>query len=278
MGSFYLPRDGWFIYYDSGFHGQFLYRVPADEAVALFPKVVEKLRNAPPGLLRPHVEKGFQAWLQSGADPNDAAGFLKKIHEADLDRARARGQKQYEYVLSEEAYFDERWKRVNRYHWNVWFEFLFLSGLIVFATWPWLRGAGRVRCAVHLGLTPILFCVPYWLGYAPLTCTSAGPGGGVLYPWLLLPFKALPWSELDTLILRNLPRVLEPLSQTPGPMLSISGGGCVGPVGATLLGLVVAAVVIGGPPAIDWLERRSKRSSPPQQTPRENPTERPSAP
>ena len=37
------------------------------------------------------------------------------------------------------------------------------------------------------------------------------------------------------MILRNLPRVLEPLSQTPGPMMVMSRFGAVGPVVAEAL-------------------------------------------
>jgi hypothetical protein len=115
----------------------------------------------------------------------------------------------------------------------------------VFAAWPWLRGAGPARWAVHLGLVPLLFFLPYWLGYAQLTFTSAGPSGGILYPELLSHFRGLPWTGLDTAVLRVLPQVLEPLSQTPGPMLSLTNFGGVGPVAGTVLSLLVGGMVLG---------------------------------
>ena len=257
IGSFYLPRDGWFIYYDQGFHGQDLRRVPASDAIALFPKLVEKLRSAPPGLLHPDVETGFQKWLATSGNPSDAAGFLARVHEARLNRARAQNQQSYVRALSREEDFDERWERVRRYHWNVRFEFAFFTALILFAAWPWLRGAGRTRCAIHLGLVPTLYCLPFWLGYAQFTLTSAGPSGGVLYPFLLYLLHGLPWSDLDTMILRNLP---QPLSQTPGPMMSISGRGGVGPVATMALGLVVFAALNWGPVLFRYLKTR--RSNP----------------
>src|SRR5438876_364621 len=92
-------------------------------------------------------------------------------------------------------------------------------------------------------LLPILFFLPYWLGYAQLTFTSAGPSSGVLYPWLLVWFRGLPWTSLDTTIVRSLPQILEPLSQTPGPMLSLTFFGGVGPVAATVMGVILGLAV-----------------------------------
>src|SRR5438067_304339 len=115
----------------------------------------------------------------------------------------------------------ERWERVRRYDWSASGEFVYLSALVVFAAWPWLRNGRPLRWAVHLGLVPVLLFLPYWLGYAGFTFTSAGPSGGVLYPWLIVWFGRLPWTALDTAIVSRLPPVLEPYSQTPGPMLSL---------------------------------------------------------
>ena len=253
-GSFHRPRDGWFLYYAVGFHGQPVFRVDPAAVEALFPKIVERLRNAPPGRLRSDVEVGFREWDQTGAD--GVAGLLKKIEDARTARIRRDNPKRNYSPDDREREFDEQWTRANRYSWNLWFEFLFLAGLIVFAAWPWLRSAGRVRWAIHLGLTPMLLCLPYWLGYAPLTFTSAETSGGVLYPWLLRPFAGLPWSEIDTSLLRALPKPLEPLSQVPGPMLSLSGFGSVGPTAMLVIGAGVAVVVLWGPKAVRRLIRQ----------------------
>jgi hypothetical protein len=244
---YYLPRDGWFIYYDQGFHGQFLRRVPAADAQALFPKVVERLRNAPPDVLRDDVETGFREWEQSGAGPNDAAGLLVKIREAWLDRLLRSDPSLYQYVLPEEDDFTDRWNRIQRFHWNLWFEFAFFTLVILVAAWPWLRNARRWQWAVHLALLPPLFCLPFWLGYAPLTFTSAGDQEVVLYPWLVRSLGGLPRSQLDPIIYRALPKPLEPLSQTTGPMLSLSGFGPPGPVIITLIGLLLGLAVGFGP-------------------------------
>jgi hypothetical protein len=254
-GGSYQPRDGWFLYYVQGFHGQFLYRVSSAEALALFPAVVRKLQGAPPGALDADVEVGLREWLRADPGRTDAALLLAKLREARLARLQQTHPELHDYVLAEEDDFGKRWERAGRYAWNLVFEFVFLAGLILFAAWPWLRGGGPTRWAIHLGLLPLLFFLPFWLGYARLTFTSAGPSGGVLYPWLLSPFRGLGWTALDTAIVRRLPQVLEPLSQTPGPMLSLSGFGAVGPVAATVMSIVLGGLVFGAGEAL----RRARR-------------------
>jgi len=65
-------------------------------------------------------------------------------------------------------------------------------------------------------------------------------------------------SELDTTILRNLP---QPLSQTPGPMMSISGRGGVGPVATVVLGPVVFVAINWGPVLFRYLTTRRTNPS-----------------
>ena len=249
FAGFYQPRDGWSIYYVQGMHGRFLYRVKEQDAAALFPTVVAKLEHAPPGALVPDVEAGVREWLSSDPDRADIHFLLAKLREALLNRLHEENARSYQYVLAEEEDFGERWERVKRYHWNVVSEALFFAGLIVFAAWPWLRGGGYLRWAVHLGLVPPLFFLPFWLGYARLSFTSAGPIGGALYPVLIARFRGfLSWTALDTMIVRNFPQVLEPLSQASGPMLSLSGGRAVGPVATVVMSggilLIIAAIKI----------------------------------
>jgi hypothetical protein len=252
---FYLPRDGWYISYDQGIHGQLLYRAPAADVEALFPKVVDRLRRAPPGALYPDVETGFREWEHSGAAPDDVVGFLVRLREARLARLKQEDLQLYQHVLPQEDEFNDRWRRVGRFRWNLWFEFAYLTGLILFAAWPWLRAAGRWRWAAHVALLPPLVCLPYWLGYAPLTFTSAGGGDAVLYPRVIGVLRGLPWSELDSAILRAGPKPLEPLAQTPGPMMAISGFGAPGPVAVTVLGLLAGLAVLGVTEAVRRRER-----------------------
>jgi hypothetical protein len=79
-----------------------------------------------------------------------------------------------------------------------------------------------------------------------------------LYPVLIAQFRGLlPWTSLDTTIVKSLPQLLEPLSQTTGPMLSLSGGGAVGPVAALIMSggilLSVAALKIFAARRSDFL-------------------------
>jgi hypothetical protein len=87
-----------------------------------------------------------------------------------------------------------------------------------------------------------LFCLPYWLGYAPLTFSSA-PSGGVLYPGLLRCIGPLLWTAADSFIIKNLPQPLELLAQSPGPMLAIASMGGLGPVAVTAIGIGIGAVI-----------------------------------
>src|SRR5439155_25141751 len=101
-------------------------------------------------------------------------GFLTRIHEAHLDRVHKENIDLFQFVSESERAFEERWRRIQRYHLNVIFEFLYLSALVLVIAWPWLRAAGPKRWALHCGLLPVLFFLPLWTGYAQLTFTSAG--------------------------------------------------------------------------------------------------------
>jgi hypothetical protein len=259
LGRTYPPRDGWFLYYRQDFHGQTLYRVPAEEALADFPRVLRALGRAQPSTLPVPATRGFRRWAEQDPDESDAEGFLAAIHDSWRDYLRERNPGSAENLRDEEAAFAERWERVRRYEWNVWGEFVYLSALVVFAAWPWLRSGGPLRWAVHLGLVPALLFLPYWLGYAAFTFTSAGPSGGVLYPWLIVWFRRLPWTALDTALVSRLPPVLEPYAQTPGPMLSLSGTGGVGPVAALGLGLLIGALAYIGRLALTPPRRSGER-------------------
>jgi hypothetical protein len=242
-GRSYLPRDGWFIYAVQGGHGEFLYRVKAADAEADFPRILQRLQAAPPGALWPDVEDGYRAWVRTNPDPSDAMGLLARIREARLARLHQEDINLFQHEHARDASFNERWRRIQQYSLNIIFEFLYLFFLIVFAAWPWLRNGGLVRWALHFTLLPFLFFLPFWLGYAPFTFTSAGPTGGVIYPWLVVQFRGGTWTSADTFIVRLLPRVLEPLSQTPGPMLSLSGGGAVGPFAVAIMGLALGFAI-----------------------------------
>jgi len=105
------------------------------------------------------------------------------------------------------------------------------------------RDRGWRSWAIHLGLLPMLFLLPVYLGYATFSFTSAGPSGGVLYPWLLSGFFGGRCNEWDRQILSHLPKILEPLSAPIGMPLSLSGMGMPGPTTMVIAGLVIALLV-----------------------------------
>ena len=131
------------------------------------------------------------------------------------------------------------------------FEIVWLSGVIVLCSLPWLRSWGRIGWAVCLAVLPTILFLPYFFGYAPFTFTSAFPVGGVVYSyvlqWASIPFWLIGFdrTRLDTLILDGLPKVLEPLSQLPGPMMSLSGGAPAGPVAVGVFGIVLGLTLLG---------------------------------
>jgi hypothetical protein len=241
-GGVYPPREGWCIYYWQGFHGQGLSKVPAGAVEATLPEALEALEAAPPASLPAHVKEGLRAWRQLDPAARDAVALLGAMREARHDALLETAPHQLATRLEWEEECNRRWEQARRYRWNVAGEFAFATALVFFAAWPWLRNAGRWRWAIHLGLLPVLLLLPYWLGYAYLTFTSAGPNAGPLYPWLISFFRRLPFTRLDATILRALPRALAPWSLSPGPMLSLSSQGAPGPCPTALLGLCLGAL------------------------------------
>ena len=240
----YPPREGYFAYMADGgmmwIHGIPEYYVAEATALADFPAVVralaagEHLDEERP-LQSKIVNEGYRAWLIANPERDDAFALLASIraawldHWQQLDRSRPGfDYSAYRSHIEAETDFDERWERAKLWPANVVGEFAYLSFLIVFAAWPWLRNSRPWRWGFPLGLLPVLLFLPYWFGYARLTFTSADRSGGALYPELIRPFRGLPWTGFDTWALRKVPRFLSDYSQSPGPMLAISGMGGVG--------------------------------------------------
>jgi hypothetical protein len=241
----YPPRDGWFIYYHQGFHGQFLFKVRDSDAASYFPRALQRLESPLELEKTPtDVQAGYKAWLVKDPTRSDAILFLALARESNLSRFQRESAKIYKHAVAADEEFDVRWRRINRYWLTVLFEFLYFGGLIVFAFWPWLRSPGRWRWALHLGLLPVLLFLPYFMGYATMTFTSAGPSGGALYPWIIIWFGGLnhSWTSLDEPVLKHMPTLLAPIAQSSGPWLSLSGGG-PGPVAIAIMGLIAAALV-----------------------------------
>ncbi len=250
MGGVYPPRDGWYIYYVQGLHSQILYRLPRRLAVADFGEVVRTIKARANEKDPPTKLMLATAVLEQDRPPPEltAEQFLSLLHAERLKSLRNKGKSAYDYAISEDQAFEERWARTRRYWANICFECVYFSGLSLFALWPWLRAKRSAwSWSLHLGSLPLLLMLPFYCGYAPWTFTSAGPGGGVLYPWVISWFRGFPvWTSADQWVLQNFPKVLEPLSQILGPWHVISGTGTLGPVIAVALGAVVGVSVFVG--------------------------------
>jgi hypothetical protein len=248
MGEAYTPREGWFVYYDQSLHDQHLFRVGVAAVAATLPDTLARLERAVKNDECPgYVARGFHAW-QNG-NPNerdDPAALLAHIRTARLAELGAQDSTRYGGFLIEEEFFEVRWRRFTRYWLNAVFEFCFLFGLTFFAVGPWTRFTNASTLALRCALVPFLFFLPYFLGYATWTFTSRGPSGGILYPWLLAPFRNLHgWcGDEEWVLLEIFPSWLVALSQPNGSFLSISGLGYVGPFTVLTLGLGLAILVL----------------------------------
>jgi hypothetical protein len=243
VGRMYPPAGGWYFYWRQGFERAFYFKVARRDVAAGFPEVVAKLDAAQQaGTLPPAVSVGFRRWKQAGPE---AAGdydlLLTNIRGAWFDALDAQRQKGWREA---ETDFQEHWNRANRYWLNGLLEFLYLSTVVVFAAWPWLRRKGAWARSIHLGLAPLLLFVPYFLGYAQWAF-AVGPSGGILYPWVigLTPRFSL-WTSLDDWFYRVVRQVLQPLSQDTGSAVGVSGG-VAGPVSIIPTCFLFAGLAVG---------------------------------
>jgi hypothetical protein len=255
------PINGWFLYTSDNMHGSDFYRVPEADVLADFPKSVRQL-DGPNEVVPEWGEAGFWDWEKD--DPQKANPLLLLLHlrEAHLDW----WMKHHPEGLASQTQRDvdlglALW-RMNLFPLVQLAEWAYLSALLVFAAWPWLRNAGRGRWAVHVALLPPLLLLPYYLGYCAWNYTSAGPGGGVVYPFLLDLCRPLPWTPFDKALVQHVPQVLAPLTGPVGPMLSLSGRRSAGPSAVISLGLGLGAMAFGLGTLFRWLRQ------PPEPRPR----------
>jgi hypothetical protein len=235
------PVNGWFVYCSQHMHGCDFYRVPQAEVLAAFPKGVEELR-AESVFVPEWSAEGFAGWAKADPEGTDPKLLLTHLQSARLqwwisNHPESLGYVQQDFNLGMAVQRMGDFRLVQLMEWS------YLSALIVFAAWPWIRNRRRWTWAIHAALVPPLLFLPYFLGYCSWTYTSAGPGGGVVYPFVLDACRALPWTSLDNALIRYVPQILDPLTGPLGPMFSISGGRRAGPVAVVCVGLVLGAAV-----------------------------------
>lgn len=249
-GSIYPPIDGGLVYYVQTHHQQYLFRLPVEEADAYLSDVQRELDTGRDYLhepIDPDVQTGYRRWLETTSKgARNALTLASQISAARRERLKAEQPEQYRIERREERFFRHRWARAQRVWLTVAFEATWLTAWILFTAWPWIRRASPARCALHLGLSPVLLALPLYLGYAPYTFTF-GPSGGFLYPVLahgfLLPLIFAPRTIVDQAVVASIPPLLEPLSQPVGPARAVTFFGYVPPL--ALLGFGLALGVQG---------------------------------
>jgi len=252
MGRVYQPRDGWYVYSIVGFEGDLPFRVSRSEAIADYPQVLRSIAAAgdspdmTPGALRAYrvALRAYRVLEEDEAAVREnPEEFLTRMEEAWLSELRQEDEDRYTFALAGEKVFAGRWACMRRYWLNLLLEFVYFACLTLFAFWPWLNRKGRLAWCIHVGLLPLLLFAPCYFGYASWTATFEEATGGVLYPWVIIWFRALsPLTRVDIWIIERIPQILEPISQPLLPWRLFNEAGAFGPVGAVTLGLMLSGL------------------------------------
>ncbi len=178
-----------YYYHAQMMHGTKLFLVPADEVKADFPRVDAYLKKF-------DTDKMGEGWLgeallryRSGpeGDQGQIINFLYDFECAKDEWWMDENPERYAHELFYRAGFEGRRAKL-RWSWASFpFEWCYLTGLILLATWPLIRGYRPLGWALCWAPLPLAFLFPVYLGYATGTFSSAGPNGGILYPQLLSP-------------------------------------------------------------------------------------------
>jgi len=246
-------------------HGSDLYRVRESDALARFESVKLCLLEASElGDDSPFV-KGFHEWQSLEPHFRIPSQLFHAIRRAEREAWIFNDALSLTISDQEERSFWQRWRHLNKWHWaNYTFEWALLTGLATFIVWPGIRGWSRYYWAASMGLAPLLFMLPTYLGYASFSYTSAGLSGGIVYPYLLGATSGGRCNSWDRWLLEHCPQILEPLSAPIGEAMSISGGGMPGPTSVLKLGMSIAVVALVIPWAWQWCLRKttSRRNLP----------------
>jgi hypothetical protein len=242
-GRVYFVDSQWAAYDANHMHGSDLYRVSISDVDADLEAVCRQLDN----LLEAGEEWdstiAFKKW-RDNHDANTSSALIKAIGKAHIESVVAEDPETMVYIVTREQEFWHRWQRAKWYWANICFEWVFLTGLVLFALWPTVRQQGWPKQALHLAALPLIFFLPFYLGYATFSLTSAGPTGGIVYPFLLRLTGGGRSNSVDRSILEYLPRILEPLSTPIGSPMALSGRGFPGPTYALTVGICIALAYV----------------------------------
>ncbi len=257
-GNAYYVNDSWFAYESSYLHGSKLLLISAAEVSSDFDAAVEALQTAHEQGEDDAFIRGYVSWRDDEHHSHTPRALLDSIRISREKSLCEENTAMLAHFLIDEQMFWRRLARVNWYWANVVFEWVFLSGLVLFALWPGIRKLSALRWAVHVGLLPVMFMLPTYLGYASYSFTTVGPCGGILYPFLLTGLHGGSVTEFDSLLLAALPKVLVPLSTSFGSPMVFSGRGMPGPTSAVIAGICLAALILVVNLGVrQWIKRRS---------------------
>jgi hypothetical protein len=258
-GDAYFVDETWAAYDASHMHGSDIYRVARSDVTADFNQVVSLLEEKARGGEDTLMVKAYIQWRDDKSKPRDGPSLVEHIKREINRKVSKEDVDLLMYRVSTEQQFWQRWQRADLYWASIVFEWVFFTGLAVFCLWPAIQNSSPLRWAIHVALLPFLFLLPVYLGYATYSFTSAGPSGGILYPYLLMFCRHGSSTMADRWVLRRVPHLLEPLSTPIGSPTALTGMGMPGPtyviLGGVLAGAAVFAIMLG---IRRWREHYSK--------------------
>lgn len=259
----YVVDSDWVAYEMGHLHGSELFSVPQADAADQFAAVVEQLAMDVQQGEENVYTVGFAKWQALAKPSRDLKSLVASMNQAKRERIAARDIELLASWVAQEQQFLQRWNRARWYWANIAFEWLFFSGLALFAVCPLMRRrSSAYRWAFHEGLLPLLFMSPVYLGYATYSFTSAGPRGGIVYPFLLMFAPRGYCNAADRWILAHLPQLLEPLSTPIGSWIALTGRGMPGPTVVIITSVAVAAVTFSIHVGLNRLAKNPARFRP----------------
>jgi hypothetical protein len=272
-------------------HGDHYSGVSEAEVMREFPGVLDRILADPSALSLKQIQALIgdkvgdrESGLSKLAADRDEIGrssekmgsFIRASYEEWLTELASRRQSGWEWVATSEILdaqrLTARLDRARHYWATIAFDAIFLSGLVTFFWLPLLWTRARRWLPVIWGSLPVVFLVPYFLGYCRMAIRwpDAHFWGGPLYSLLLQIYRPLgelarPW---DLSLWRWLPQVLEPLNQPS--MVDVEkwidtdyGSGGVGPIVPAMIGLVIGLAAYGLQRLARKVRRREETTSQP---------------
>jgi hypothetical protein len=246
--------DGEVAYYFDGLLPTRLYWLPLSEVERGFPQIKGHFAaEAADPANNSSRAQAYRNWEKQHARWQDIPSLIRYMANEQIESLSQNPELSRSFYA--ERFAERRlhlitYARRGQHYWaNIVFETAFLTGFTWFLLWPLIRQHSDWRVALHVLLAPTLFMLPAWLGYAQPDRDRYAVAGGIVYPWLSMPFMFpapdhIDWKP-DQLILLATPKFLECLNQWPAEnaadFLRGSGGKYVfGPTRTLCFGIMFA--------------------------------------